>query len=98
MFQTIKKQQMLALALRASHRLLLLLCKQVWGKVSVREHSSTSLWQQKRGPLEPCKDKHALQFCLATDREKKNHMSSCAHNADFGVFHKLLYFCISITM
>lgn len=71
MFQTIKKQQMLALALRASHRLLLLLCKQVWGKVSVREHSSTSLWQQKRGPLEPCKDKHALQFCLATDRKKK---------------------------
>lgn len=46
MFQAINKLQMLTLALQASLRLLLLLRKLVWGKVSVREHSSTSLWQQ----------------------------------------------------
>jgi len=51
-------------------------CTQVWGKVSIKKHSSTSLWQRKQELPESCKDKDALETYSDMDRQDKKILSS----------------------
>ena len=77
---------MFALALPTSPSLPWLPCTQVWGKVSIKKHSSTGLWQRKQELPEPRRDKYALQSCLAMDRQDKK-ISFLMHTC-------LSYFCL----